>query len=301
MLLNILLSIVLIPNLLINQVGLDSFLNLSSANNKIEGPTRVYTDILDIKISAQSAFAVDAKSGEILYQKNSSEVRPIASITKLMTALIFLDYNPGWQKEFSTISSDRRNGNIVHLNPGEILTIQNLFNTALIASDNDAIIALTRATGLTEEQFVEKMNAKAEKLGLLNTKFVEPTGLEIGNQANTFDVANLLEVALQKEEIKRVTGIDYYEFEVLNKERTKTRLVKITNTDRLLNSYLNVIGGKTGSLEEAGYCLAVKIKGEENQEVIIVVLGSQSNYDRFQDIKAIADFIFTNFNWQNNI
>jgi D-alanyl-D-alanine carboxypeptidase len=299
MLLNILLSVVLIPNLLVNQAGLDSFLNLSSANNQIEGPERVYTDILDIKISAQSALAVDAKSGKILYQKNSSEVRPIASITKLMTALVFLDYNPGWQKEFFTISSDRRNGNIVHLNPGEILTIQNLFNTALIASDNDAIIALTRATGLTEQEFIEKMNAKAEKLGLVSTKFVEPTGLKIGNQANTFDVAKLLEAALQKEEIKKVTGIDYYEFEVLNKERTKTRQVKITNTDQLLKSYLDVIGGKTGSLEEAGYCLAVKIKGEQNQEIIIIVLGSQSNYDRFQDVKAIADWSFINYSWQN--
>ena len=277
MLLNILLSIVLIPNLLVSQAGPDSFLNLSPVTNQNGGPSRVYTDLLDIKISAQSALAVDAESGKILYQKNASEIRPIASITKLMTALVFLDYNPGWQKEFFTISSDRRNGNIVHLNPGEILTIKNLFYTALIASDNDAIIALVRSAGLVEEEFVAKMNAKAQDLGLKDTKFIEPTGLNYGSQSNTFDIAKLLEAALQNEEIKKVTGIDDYEFEVLNKERTKTRLVKITNTDRLLNSYLNVIGGKTGSLEEAGYCLAVKIKGEENQEVIIIVLGSQSN------------------------
>ena len=220
---------------------------------------------------------------------------PIASITKLMTALVFLDHNPGWQEEFYTIPSDRRNGGIIYLNTGEILTLKDLFYTVLIASDNDAAMALARATGLSEKEFIKQMNDKAQQLGLFNTQFKDPSGLNKGNISTAEEVVKLLNLALANDEIKNVTSKAYYEFEVQGKN--KKRLVKLRNTDLLLNSYLNVTGGKTGHLEEAGYCLAVKIKGEQNQEIMVIVLGSLTNFDRFQDIKAITDLVFTNYNW----
>ena len=135
MLAEIFLSIIILPALWSLQLNFDGFLNLdnqNAVNQEAAAPQRIFSDYLDVKITAPNAIAIDAKSGKILYKKNPDEVRPIASITKLMTALVFLDHNPGWQKEAFTIPSDRRNGGIIYLNTGEILTTENLFKTALI-------------------------------------------------------------------------------------------------------------------------------------------------------------------------
>ncbi|HDQ22908.1 MAG TPA: D-alanyl-D-alanine carboxypeptidase [Candidatus Uhrbacteria bacterium] len=298
MLLEILFTLIFLPNFLQQHVNAEDFSiagNKEQMGNLEKAPEKIHSDVLDIQISAKSALAVDSQSGKILYQKNAEETRSIASITKLMTALVFLDHNPGWQKEFFTIVSDRRNGGIIHLNIGEILTIRNLFYTALIASDNDAAIALARSTGLSEEDFIREMNAKAVFLGLNNTNFADPSGLNNNNRSNARETVKLLNFALANEEIEKAVNINNYEFEVQNKE--KERLVRLKNTNWLLNSYLDVAGGKTGALAESGYNLAVKIKGKNNQEILITVLGSQSNFDRFQDVKAIADFVFVNYQW----
>ncbi len=298
MLLDILFSLIIMPNIWQNHFINDNFVVLNNTQiNSFENqePQRVYDDVLDIKITSKSALAIDSETGKILYQKNSQERLPIASITKLMTALVFLDHNPGWQKEFATIAQDRRNGGIIHLNTGEILTIRNLFYTALVASDNDAAIALARSTGLSQTQFVKEMNNKAKSLGLTSMHFTEPTGLDDDNRSAAEDVIKLLNLALANEDIKKATNLSSYEFEVKNND--KTRLVKLVNTDLLLKSYLNIIGGKTGSLTEVGYNLAVKVKEKENEEIMIVTLGSQSNFERFQDVKAIADWIFDHYQW----
>ena len=298
MLLNFLMSLIVLPFLSQSLNNFDNFLILDhdlTQTQKSAAPQRIYTDYLDVKTTAQSIVAVDVQSGKILYQKNSDEVRSIASITKLMTALVFLDYNPGWQKETFVIASDLRNGNTPHLKDNEIITVKDLFYTALVASDNEAIISLTRIAGFSEQQFVQKMNDKAKSLGLANTQFADPTGLDPNNKSSAKDVAKLLNYSLQNEELKKVTTTDSYEFQA--KTKAKSRTVKLYNTDRLVNSYLDIIGGKTGSLSEAGYCLAVKIKGENKQEIIIVVLGSASDADRFQDVKAVADWVFSNYQW----
>ncbi|MCX6744441.1 MAG: serine hydrolase [Candidatus Parcubacteria bacterium] len=298
MILDIILSFIILPALWNAQFNFDGFLDLpnKAADNQMnESPQRLYTDYLDVQITAESAIAVDLLSGKILYKKNTNEILPMASITKLMTALVFLDHNPGWQTEWSTIPADRRNGGIIYLNTGEILSLDNLFKTTLIVSDNDSAMALSRATGLDEQEFINQMNIKARQIGMVNAQFADPTGLKSANQATAGDLVKLLNYALQNEVIAKTTGMTYYEFEVQNLD--KKRPVKLRNTDVLLKSYLNVLGGKTGSLEESGYNLAVKIKGEKNQEIIVVTLGSKTNADRFQDVKAITDWVYNNFQW----
>jgi D-alanyl-D-alanine carboxypeptidase len=293
MILDIFLSLIVLPTLWNVQLNSDGFLNLNSQISN--GPQRVYSDYLDIRISATSAMAVDAQSGKILYKKNGTEVLPLASITKLMTALVFLDYNPGWQTEWFIIPSDRRNGGIDYLNTGEILSLDNLFKTTLIVSDNDAAVALARATGLDQEAFVAQMNIKAKQIGLTNTKFADPTGLNWSNQSTVGDVVKLLNYALQNEVIAKTTSTAYYEFEAKNQDETRT--VKLKNTDSLLRGYLNVLGGKTGTMDASVCSLAVKIRGEAKNDIIVVVLNSQSNSDRFQDVKAITDWVFYNYKW----
>lgn len=299
MLVDIFFSLIILPTLLQQNYPFEEFLDLATQNSAVDyrqlAPQRIYSDVIDVQTTAHNVLAVDLGSGRVLYDRNSSEVVPIASITKLMTALVFLDYNPGWQTEFTTVASDRKNGGIIHLNTGDTLTIKNLFYTALVPSDNDAASALARATGLSPSQFVEKMNAKAEQLGLSSAKFSEPTGLSINNQASLIDIVKLLDFALKNQHIAEATGKAYYEFEVRNENIP--RKLKLYNTNLLLNSYMNIIGGKTGHLDEAGYCLAVKVIGDNKQEIMIVVMGSKSNADRFQDVKAISDWIFTNYQW----
>lgn len=292
-----LISLILIPWLHNASFNFDGYLGLNGlqpGQNQV-GPQRIYTDYLDIRITAKSAMAVDAVSGKILYQKNPEAVLPIASITKLMTALVFLDHNPGWQNEITMLPSDHRNGGVNYLKDGDSLTLENLFKTALIVSDNDAAVALARSTGLSAEDFVAEMNAKAATLGLHNAHFADPTGLLDANQATVSDLIILLNAALKNQEIIEATSTSHYEFNTLNDGGK--RQVRLNNTNSLLNSYLNILGGKTGSLE-AGDNLAVKIKGDKNQQIIAVVLGSQSNNDRFQDVKAIADWVFNNYKWQ---
>jgi serine-type D-Ala-D-Ala endopeptidase (penicillin-binding protein 7) len=297
MILDIFLSLMVLPTLWNAQFNFDGFLNLNNQalSQEISGPARIFTDYLDIRITAKSAMAVDAQSGKILYKKNEAEVLPLASITKLMTALVFLDYNPGWQTEWSVVPSDRRNGGIDYLNTGEILSLDNLFKTTLIVSDNDAAVALARSTGLAEGAFVGQMNIKAKELGLTNTRFADPTGLNWSNQSTVGDVVKLLNYAMQNEVIAKTTSTSYYEFETKSQEKTRT--VKLKNTDALLNSYLNVLGGKTGTMDASVCSLAVKIRGEADHDIIVAVLNSQSNSDRFQDVKAITDWVLNNYKW----
>lgn len=304
MLLNILLSLFIVPALGANYFNFDGFLNMYDAKvtAAVEqtAPKRIYTDYLDVKISAQSALAVDVKSGKVLYKRNQDDLRSIGSITKLMSALVFLEHNPGWDNDFSIKDSDRRSGNIIYINIGEILTIKDLFYEGLVVSDNDAIMALVRSTGMSESDFVKEMNQKAQQMGLNNTHFADPSGLDAGNKSTAGDLARFLNLALENPVIAKVTNMSDYQFDVNweSNGKAKTRTVKVKNTDLLLKSYLNVLGGKTGHVEEAGYCVVTKIKGNGGQEIIIVILGSDSNFDRFQDVKAIADWVFANYQWQ---
>ena len=259
-----------------------------------DAPYRVNNQSLGVEITAQSALIIDKKTGVILWQKNPEEVRSIASITKLMTALVFLDHNPGWQTEVIIQTSDYREGGRIRVYQGERLYVKDLFNASLVASANNATMSLVRSTGLSEEEFVKAMNQKALDLGMTQSNYIEPTGLDPQNVSTAFDINKLAQAAFSHSEIVQATIQSEYQFEVLNTSRTEI----LKNTDKLLESYLNVQAGKTGYLDEAGYCLASQIRGPEGQEVRIVVLGSESEASRFQETKALAQWVFGNFRWE---
>ena len=256
---------------------------------------------LGVKITAKSAVVVDSKTGAVLFEKNKEEVRSIASITKLMSALVFLDNNPGWEKTTVMQASDERSGGFFHVFRDEEISIKDLYNVGLVASDNNAIIALSRVSGLSEEEFVEEMNRKALVLGLSNTKFVDPTGLAPENVSTAMEIAKMLNYALSKKEIRDVLLLPEYDFIVVN----NLRKVNVKNTDILLDSYLNdkslgykIIGGKTGYLDEAGFCLTMAVS-KDSREVIGVVLGSDTIDLRFQELKGIVTWVFDNYIWKN--
>jgi len=257
-----------------------------------------------IKKADSGAFSLTASSGAVLllknntflFEKNSAAKQPIASLTKLMTALIFLDNNPGFDKEYVISQNDTIEGGKNNLFSGDTVKIKDLWNTSLVASDNAATMALAHATGLSEADFVTAMNSKADKLGLFNTKFTEPTGLSEKNISTARDIARLAKEALSHEEIRKATTQKEYSFTT-----KEGREKKISSTDYLLYSgpeaKINILGGKTGYTEGAGYCFVGKFANEKQDEIISVVLNSNGKNDRFLETKTLVNWIFSNYSW----
>jgi D-alanyl-D-alanine carboxypeptidase len=238
-------------------------------------------------ITAESVLIVDKTTKNILWQKNADLERPIASITKLMTALVFLETNPDWQKVIGLQLADFRQGGSFYLRRDEKLSINDLFHLSLINSDNVATLAIVRLTGLSQEEFVNLMNQKARLLGMENTFFTDPTGVNIENVSTAYDVSKLVIEAFTNSFISEVTSLNNYQIIVNEKE---DRLIK--NTNKLLNSQeIKVLRGKTGYLEEAGYCLVSEVENSNQKSVYIILLGSQEEDDRFIETKSLASWI----------
>lgn len=243
---------------------------------------------IGIKNSARAAVVFDSDSEQFLYEKNSQELLPIASLTKLMTAMVFLETNPVWTKTMEILPEDDRIGAKIYIYKGEIVTLRDLFYSVLVGSANNATVALVRSTGLSEEEFVKKMNEKAQELGLTQTKFYDATGLDPQNVSTAKDVARMMRAALGYKKIREALSTVEYEFSTLNTNAHH----RIKNTDVLLESFLNqspytILGGKTGYLDEALYCFAVGVRDKNGKNIIVVTLGTPSSDERFLQAKGL--------------
>ncbi len=251
-----------------------------------------------LKIASRSAYALDRNSGTVIYEKDASRRYPIASITKLMTALTFLDYRIDWEKEYTIEKSDRREGGRIFLYEGEQAKVKDLFYASLVGSGNSETIALVRSSGADERGFVERMNAKAAMLGLGNTVFKDPIGLDAANQSTAREVARIAQAALGRPEIARATLTGSYSFTTGG-----GRKVVVATTDRLLDSLkgsgLRLLGGKTGYIDEAGYCFVGRFSSDslKDEEIVSVVLGAPDIRARFAESSAIARWGFENYEW----
>ncbi len=257
----------------------------------INGPERIVNQSLDVIISADSALVVDLSSGKILYQKNQNKQRPIASITKLMTMLVFLDTEPDFEKTIRYAWVDSTGGEKVEFKTNEEVKIKDLFYSSLIGSTNNTVKTLVRSTGMGEQEFVKRMNNKAKELGMLDTQFTGTTGLSKFNISTTRDIVTLLKSVMKREEITKVLSQKEYVF------TTNLSQHKVDSTNLLLNNeYFNIEFGKTGYIQEAGWCFASFGKVKDNN-IITVVLGSKSQYTRFQDTKALYWWVNQNYNF----
>jgi len=252
---------------------------------------------LGIETTARAAIAVDAKTGVALYEKNADEPLAIASITKLMSALVVLERRPDWEQVVEVKATDERSGGFAYLAPGEKVTVRDLFNMSLVASANGATVTLARSTGLTEEEFVARMNALAKERGMSSATFVDPTGLDEKNQASARDVAALLRAALSRPEIGDAVKRSEYRFTA-----ETGRLHAVRSTDELLGSFLDkdpykFLGGKTGYIAEAGYCFGAGAQNKEGNGVYAVALGTPSKEQRFREVKALLYWAFDAYEW----
>lgn len=274
---------------------------LIKEEGKVLGETASSEDLvleenIPFALDAEAAIVVDAKTGEILYEKNGEKELPIASITKLMTAKVVLDLEPDWNKvmEYSKYDDDvtdyagKWEMSYLYVDPGETLTINDLFYSALVGSANNATYALYRSTGLIRSHFVEVMNRKAKELGMANSHFSEPSGLDPKNTSTVRDLAKLGRKAFGSLKVLQATTSKKYSFSTINTNEAHT----ISNKNKLLSRDLYILGTKTGYLYEAGKCIMAKAKNDFGDEVIIVTLGnfSENRDDYFDEAEQLINW-----------
>lgn len=249
------------------------------------------------RTSGKSVFVADVATGGVLFAKAPHDVFPIASLTKLMTALVVVESENGLEGElvFSNMDFDWQSKNV--FSAGDVISKKDAMRALLIGSVNSSASALAGSIGLSRDEFVERMNQKAKDLNLPSLYFVEPTGLDPGNKGSAADVAALITIALRHSEIRDI--LDEPSADI---KTTTGRQYLIKSTNLLLPSYLNIspykiVGAKTGSLPEAGFCMAQVTRNAEGHEVVAVLLGSDNHFSRYNDIKAVTGWAFESFVW----
>ncbi|MFA7654064.1 MAG: serine hydrolase [Candidatus Magasanikbacteria bacterium] len=254
-----------------------------------------------ITTTAAVAFVVDDKTDTVLYEKNSGTVRSLASITKLMTAIVLLDMPLGWSST-TIVSVDDIDDSSHHINVGEKFTLDDLWNVALIGSDNSAIKVLVRASGLTVGQFVARMNEKAQRLNLKSARFADPTGLDNRNMAKAPDVARLLGLALKQEKIIQALQTPEYYAKPFDK-----KVRRVWSTDWLLTKWIPSdykcvqIAGKTGYIVDSDYNFVVRLTDESGHSIRVVILGASSNETRFTEARDLANWTFEHYLWPDEV
>lgn len=244
-------------------------------------------------IQAKEALTMDLKTGMILFEQNAHERRQIASLTKLMTALIILEEND--LNEVVTVSPDATTvtGSIMFLRKGEKIEVKNLVYGMIISSSNDAARDLAIHNAGSEKAFVEKMNKKALALGLLNTHYSNAVGLDDkDNYSSAYDLAKLSQYVYQKSFIKEAAIVK--EMKVTSKDGGITHDLKSTN-DLLGTEFIKFKGLKTGTTDSAGLCVITVAENDTGNEILTVLLGSP---DRFKETKILAEWIYRAYNWQ---
>ncbi|MBT4277408.1 D-alanyl-D-alanine carboxypeptidase [Candidatus Falkowbacteria bacterium] len=286
------------PYILILAIFLNALIPVNTQDTS-ELPSKINSESVGISVTAKSALVIDKKSNKILFSKNKDKVLSIASITKLMSALVLLDRNLDWSDHVVIEKQDRKEGGRIYLGYGETVTVEDLFNLGLIASDNQAITALVRASGLTEDEFVDLMNEKSLEIQMKNSKFFDPTGLDPRNVSTSLDLVILAKEVFEREELTNILSKKEYSL----KEIKTKRFIRIFSTNKFFDftdkksEYL-LLAGKTGYLDEAGYCFLSQFKDSQGNEVITVILGSNSGKTRFQETKGLIWWIFNNWSWE---
>ena len=243
-------------------------------------------------IPAPSAILMDADSGRVLFEKNADEALPPASITKIMTMLLVMDALENGQITLDdpvTCSehASSMGGSQIWLEVGETMTVDELLRATAVASANDAAMALAEYVAGSESEFVARMNEKAKELGMENTNFVNPTGLDAdGHTSSARDIALMSRALLSYDAILPYTSTW---MDTLRNGETE-----LTNTNRLVRHYEGCTGLKTGTTDGAGSCLSASAS-RNGVNLIAVCMGASTSDDRFSACRTLLDYGFSAF------
>jgi D-alanyl-D-alanine endopeptidase (penicillin-binding protein 7) len=236
-------------------------------------------------VRAAAAIVFDPQTGEVLWQSNSQEQRSIASLTKLMTAVVFIADDPNLDERVAVTRADMRGASTTYIRAGEVVSYRDLLHLTLIASDNAAARVLARSAEGGTTAFVSRMNQMATELGLSNTVYADPSGLDARNLSSAFDLSHLIAFAAADPTLGSIMRLPEYQ------ARTSTRSITVRNTNKLLGTGLDVIGGKTGFISKAGYCLATLLRVPGGPQVAVVVLGATNSDLRFWDARHLVNWV----------
>jgi D-alanyl-D-alanine endopeptidase (penicillin-binding protein 7) len=248
------------------------------------------TGLLVPDLRAEAAIIYDPATNEVLWEENSQTQRSIASITKVMTATVFLENDPDLSQKVTIARSDVLRASTTFLRANDQVTTGDLLHLLLIASDNAASRALGRASPHGLPGFINRMNEKAAELGLEATHYADTSGLLSANVSSAFDMARLITHASNDERIGSVMRTSEYTVRTVN---PKPRTITFRSTNRLLGREdLEVRAGKTGFISKAGYCLATLLRlPQSGHEVAVVVLGARSSAGRIMETRNLFEWL----------
>ncbi len=249
-----------------------------------------------LDIPAKSCILMEATTGQILYENNSHEKLPPASITKVMALLLTMEAIESGQFSFDTVLTASEHacslgGSQIWLEPNEQMTVNDLLKAAVVGSANDAIVVLGEAIAGSEEGFVVMMNERAAQLGLQDTNFVNCTGLDADEHlTSAHDIA-----VMSKELIKHDEILNYTKIWIDSLRNGESQLV---NTNKLVKFYDGCTGLKTGTTSKAGACLSATAS-RNGLQLVAVVMGAANSNDRFNGARKLLDYGFANWSCVN--
>ena len=278
-----------------------NYLSMSVSASVEEGPEEdvntmddTLKNVNSLEINAKSAVLMDAETGIVLYTKNASEALPPASVTKIMTLLLVAE---AIEKESISLvdrvlvsaNAASMGGSQIFIKEGEEFTVEELLKSTVIASANDAAVALAETVAGSESAFVNLMNERAKELGMTNTTFENATGLD---DTATNHVTSAYDIALMSRELlKYKTVTDYSN---IWQDNIRNGEFILTNTNRLVRYYDGCTGLKTGSTDKAGFCVSATAK-RDGMHLIAVVMGANTRNERNNAARAMLDFGFANY------
>ena len=283
-------SIIILLSLFLNVIPISVFAKNNEENSDV-----------NLTKHATSSILVEATTGEIIYKQNPNKISSVASLTKMMGLIIIFDFiNKGGTTydEIITVSSYAKSmgGTQLYLETGEKISVNDLIKGIVMASANDAMVAMAERVSGTEEAFVKKMNLKAKELGLKNTNFINATGLTADNHySSANDMVLIARELVKHEKILEFTGT----YEDYLRKDTKSPFW-LVNTNRLVRFYSGVDGLKTGFTDEAGYCLTSTAK-RDNMRLITVVMNEPDISKRSADTSKMLDYGFNVYMVRNII
>jgi len=262
----------------------------------VSGSERATPQITDTpNITASSAIIMMENDNKVLWSNNKEKIVPIASLTKLAAAKVFLDTKPDLSRAVTYRRQDA-SFNHKYVTPGQearlrvaegdTLRIQDLLYSALIGSANNSIETLVRVSGLTRDEFISRMNKFARDVGALNTEFTEPSGLSDENVSSPYDYAIITKEVFKNPLMQKISNTRTYSFKTINTKKP----FRINNTNRLLrNNNFAILGSKTGFIDKAGFCLVTRVKTDKGN-MIVMNLNSSSRDNKFTDNEKLIRF-----------
>lgn len=246
----------------------------------------------EVDVASPAALLMDYSTGKVLFEKNSHERRPCASITKVMTLCLIFEAIEAGKIGYDTIvtaspAAASIGGSDIWLVEGEQMSVNDLVKAIVVVSANDAAVAMAECLCGSEDAFVELMNQKAKELGMKDTTFKNCNGLdEDGHLTSAYDVALMSRELMRHEDI--------YNYTLIWLDYIRDGATQLVNTNKLIKSYKGITGLKTGTTSKAGACITATAQRDE-LNLIAVVLGAENTSDRFSDAAVLLNYGFSNY------